>query len=108
MACFAKEDSVLNIVSSIRGIIVNSECEFSRRVYCAKDREIECSNCGTANNAQERIENEIFFVCPVVMRTFDYVSVLIEIPDVIYFHCHEVIWFDIEWEGLFSSSKNYV
>ena len=44
--CAAERTSVLNIVSSIETILTNSEVESSKRVYCAKDREMEQSNCG--------------------------------------------------------------
>ena len=107
-ACRGEGHSVLNLVSSIRDILLNSVGKTSRKVYRATDHELECSKCGTVNEAQERKECGKFSTRPVVLYTLHHDSIPIEVVDVSCSNCDEVIRFNGEWEGLFSSSRNDV
>ena len=86
--------------------MVNSMEDSVKRVYCATDCEYKYSECATVNYIQERKESENVSTRSVVLHTLLHGSVLIEVADVSCSNCNEAILFDIEWEGLLSSSKN--
>ena len=75
-ACRGEGHSVLNLVSSIRDILLNSGGETSRKVYCATDRELKCSKCGTVNEVQERKDCGKVSTRPFVLHTLHHVQYL--------------------------------